>query len=198
MTPFEAYVLFQAIKLHFTSKTYDFVKYGGKLKRDIREFERRKDKMHYARLGRHQDPKLLCVSAFSIPNFSGWVGDLFQPEVGQRYDLLKANIESLSYCILNDISKLDESFVDLCRVTSGDYPKLLTMHNQGMLKPLTLPIIDAHTSIFDMWNKKIADPVIWPNTSRILRKMHAMIVYDRQKVGSIINRRIAEDLAERA
>ena len=40
---YDAYTLYLGIKLHFYSNDYDFVKYNGKVKADIKSFLKRND-----------------------------------------------------------------------------------------------------------------------------------------------------------
>ena len=44
MTGFEVYKLYLALKLHFTSETYDYFQYGGSAKASQKSFDQRKDK----------------------------------------------------------------------------------------------------------------------------------------------------------
>ena len=39
---YDAYTLYLGIKLHFTSKDYNFIKYNGKVKADIKSFLKRR------------------------------------------------------------------------------------------------------------------------------------------------------------
>ncbi len=43
MTPFESYKTFLAVKSHFTTDNYDYVKYNGKVTASASSFETRKD-----------------------------------------------------------------------------------------------------------------------------------------------------------
>jgi len=43
MTAFESYRVYSALKLHFTTDSYDYFKYNGKTKVTPENFEKRKD-----------------------------------------------------------------------------------------------------------------------------------------------------------
>ena len=47
---YDAYTLYLGIKLHFINEEYNFIKYNGKVKADIKSFLKRKDKYHFAKL----------------------------------------------------------------------------------------------------------------------------------------------------
>ena len=51
-TGFAAYALWNALKLHFTSDSYDYFKYNGKTSISVTSFENRKDKYHFYKLSR--------------------------------------------------------------------------------------------------------------------------------------------------
>ena len=52
MTGYEAFSLYESLKLHFTKESYDFFKYNGKTKVSVQSFENRKDKYHFYKIGR--------------------------------------------------------------------------------------------------------------------------------------------------
>ena len=50
--PYEVYKLYLAIKLHFTTKSYDVVKYKGKVRVKPETFRKRKDMVSLKKLAR--------------------------------------------------------------------------------------------------------------------------------------------------
>ena len=52
MTGYEAYCLYNSLKLHFNSDSYDYFRYNGKISSSIEAFENRKDKYHFYKLSR--------------------------------------------------------------------------------------------------------------------------------------------------
>jgi hypothetical protein len=52
MTGYEAYTIFNSLKLHFTQESYDYFQYQGKTRSSIEAFERRKDKYFFYKLSR--------------------------------------------------------------------------------------------------------------------------------------------------
>ena len=109
MTPFEAYKLYIAIKQHFSSPSYDFFKYNGKVRVSADNFETRKDKYMFYKLSKRDDAMEYLVAILSQhPNV--WVGEMFEPKYEQLYkDYLKKK-ESLTYTFKNDIDNLLDDF----------------------------------------------------------------------------------------
>ena len=83
ITGYEAFGIFQALKLHFTSDSYDFFKYHGKSKISVEAFELRKDKYHFYKLSRrlpNREELILFIVANLLHNDNLWVGDLLTEE----------------------------------------------------------------------------------------------------------------------
>ena len=64
MTPFEAFSMYIALKNHFTQKRFDYLKYNGKSRMTQKSFDKRKDKIFFQKLAKHED-----VQGFLIANF---------------------------------------------------------------------------------------------------------------------------------
>ena len=82
---YDAYTLYLGIKLHFTSKDYNFIKYNGKVKADIKSFLKRKDKYHFGKLYKEYKDNL---QDFYIANLSvrdQWAGDLLNEDADRVY-----------------------------------------------------------------------------------------------------------------
>ena len=101
MTPFESYKLYTAIKNHFTTESYDFFKYNGKVRASESSFETRKDKYMFYKLSKHKDPLNFLVANLS-ENQKLWVGDLFSNDNQTRYNDFIKRRESLTYLFQND------------------------------------------------------------------------------------------------
>ena len=65
--PYEVYKLYLAIKLHFTTKSYDVVKYKGKVRVKPETFRKRKDMVSIKKLAR--DYKREEIIDFLVANF---------------------------------------------------------------------------------------------------------------------------------
>jgi hypothetical protein len=76
-TGYAAFALYNALKLHFTSDSYDFFKYHGKTNISKDSFLRRKDKYTFYKLSRKYS--LDELKYFYVSNFldgDKWVGDM--------------------------------------------------------------------------------------------------------------------------
>jgi hypothetical protein len=62
MNPIDAYQMFTAVKLHFTSDGYDYFRYHGKVRVDADKFETRRDKYHYYKLTKAEELGVAILS----------------------------------------------------------------------------------------------------------------------------------------
>jgi hypothetical protein len=162
MTPFEAYQMFQALKQHFTTKSYDYFKYHGKIKADANSFDVRKDKYFYYKLSKKEDLQGFLVANF-ITNNVKWVGDLLDNNSDQCYIDYSKRQQALTYLFRGDISALDDDFAKNFKVVDGQFPPALKLYNRKEISIETLVVLNEILGIFNHWNKEIVDPIVWPS-----------------------------------
>ena len=194
ITGYEAFCIFQALKLHFSSDSYDFFKYHGKSKIYVDSFENRKDKYHFYKLSRRlpsKDELILFIVANLLHNDNLWVGDLLTEESETIFRERQKIIQSLSYTFENDCRKLFAGIDnpnDLLQSESGDYPVLLTKTLQKEIQIETLCILNSILKFFPMWSKKITDTIRWPDYRRKVEKFTAFLSFDHVKCKSILKK----------
>jgi hypothetical protein len=185
MNPFEAYKLYTAIKNHFTTESYDYFKYNGKIRASEHTFETRKDKYMFYKLSKRDDALDYLVANLSEhPGL--WVGELFDPKHELVYSSFKKRKESLTYVFKNDIEHLLEDFDSNFQVQDGDYPYLLKLLVQGKITKETFIIINDCVRFFGKWNKQISDPVLWPKIALNCKKLYPFLEYDKAKYCEVL------------
>ena len=196
MTGYEAFGLYESLKLHFAKDSYDFFKYNGKTNISITAFENRKDKYHFYKLSRkfsNRDELISFIVANLIEKDNLWVGDLLGEEADIRYRNRQKVLQALSYEFTGDLNNLFDEVTDpndLIRVNGGDYPKLLTKTLQKEIKIETLCIMAKILGFLPMWNKKISDTIRWPELSRKITKYTAFLPQDMIKYQLILKKKI--------
>jgi len=193
MTGYEAFSLYESLKLHFNKDSYDFFKYNGKTNITVTSFENRKDKYHFYKLSRKYSDKEELTN-FIISNLIVserlWVGDLLSEDADIRYRERKKVLQSLSYVFENDCKSLFESVSDPNEVikTEGDYPVLLTKALRKEVSIETIIILDKILGFLPMWNKKLTDTVRWPEYHRKLIKYAAFLPNDVVKYKMLLKK----------
>ena len=196
MTGYEAFGLYESLKLHFAKDSYDFFKYNGKTNISITAFDNRKDKYHFYKLSRkfsNRDELISFIVANLIEKDNLWVGDLLGEEADIRYRNRQKVLQALSYEFTGDLNNLFDEVTDpndLIRVNDGDYPKLLTKTLQKEIKIETLCIMAKILGFLPMWNKKISDTIRWPELSRKITKYTAFLPQDMIKYQLILKKKI--------
>ena len=194
---FAAYALFHALKLHFTSDSYDYIKYNGKTNVTKTTFSTRKDKYSFYRLSRKfglTELKDYYVANFLVSDVQ-WVGDIIGPDSEEIYKKWQKRIQSLTYTFENDIIKLLDRVNDpneLLMVKKNQFPLLMQCAQQGDIAIETLIILDDIMNFFPMWQKEIYDDIVWPNFKMKCQKYKAFLHYDKEKYKQILKEKIKE------
>jgi hypothetical protein len=194
---FAAFAMFHALKLHFTSDSYDYVKYNGKTNVTKTTFSTRKDKYSFYRLSRKFG--LTELRDYYIANFMvediQWVGDILGPESEDNYKKWQKRTQSLTYTFENDIIKLLDRVDnpnDLLIVRNNEFPLLMQCVQQKDIALETLIILNDLMNFFPMWEKEIYDDLVWPNFKRKCEKYKPFLSYDKVKFKQILKEKIKE------
>jgi hypothetical protein len=195
-TGFEAYRLYSALKLHFTSSSYDYFKYNGKTNVSQESFLKRKDKYSFYKLSRKYT--LDELQNFYVANFvygdSSWVGEMTGPSGEDTYKKWQKINQSLTYQFENDTVNLigDEPADKMLAVHDGQHPRLLTEVMSGNISIETMVILNDIMNFFPMWNKKIGDDIIWPTWCRKCERYTPFVSYDKSKFIKLLKEIVTE------
>jgi len=187
--PFESYKLYNALKLHFETDSYDAVKYNFKTSVKPQSFFKRKDKYFFAKIANTYDNLI----EFYVANFKNdvkYVGDMLN-EGGERYyrDHKKV-LESLSYTFENDINKLaeDNQFDSLLEANDNEHPLIIQLWMQDEIHLETVVIVDSITGFMDRESKKISETIIWPDIYRKVTKYKPFVKFNKDRCISVIKK----------
>lgn len=193
MTGYEAFALFNSLKLHFTQDSYDYFKYNGKSNVSVDVFENRKDKYHFYKLSRlypNKDECALFIISNLLDKENLWIGELLEPDAEVKFLARQKVIQSLTYTFENDMQKIFENCKDPNDLlkTNGDYPKLLSMTLFKDIELETLCILNGILNFVPMWAKKIDDTIRWPLYKKKIVKYTPFINYDQTKFKFILKK----------
>jgi hypothetical protein len=194
---FSAFALWNALRLHFTSDSYDYFKYNGKTNVSKSSFMNRKDKYHFYKLSRKYSIEEL--RSFYIANFLvkevAWVGDLIGPEGEENYRKWQKRNQSLTYRFEQDIIGLFNALPspeEMLKVNDGQHPVLLEEVMQDTITIETMVILNDIMNFFPMWHKKINDTIVWPSWERKCLKYTPFVEYDKAKFKAILKESLEE------
>jgi hypothetical protein len=198
-TGFAAFALYNALKLHFTSDSYDYFKYNGKTNVSKQTFSTRKDKYSFYKLSRKytlEELRDFYVSNFVYGGEVKWVGEMLGPEGDVCYTKWKKTNQSLTYVFENDTMYLFDKYKPPSTMlkVSGSYPNLLRELMEGNIAIETVVYMDMIMGFLPTWKEKIDDDIVWPSWELRLSKYKpfAFNQSNIQKCEDILKERIKE------
>jgi hypothetical protein len=187
MDGFEAYKQYLALKSHFTSKTYDYFKYGGAVKAKRESFDTRKDKYFFHKLSKRKDLLDFLVAMFVYGKKDVWIGDLLRNEETEVLFLKWQKVrDSMSYVFMNDLEKFNEDLISSFIVEDGQHPHALKLLLSEEIHLETFIIMNDILRFTASWNREIQDTIVWPEIRQKCKKYHPFLQYDKEKLKKIV------------
>jgi hypothetical protein len=186
--PFEAYKLYNALKLHFESD-YDAVKYQFKTRATPQSFFKRKDKYFFAKLAKKHGDNLMKYYVANFINDVKYVGDMLDSDGETNYrDMLKKH-ESISYVFKNDINTLSQkfnSFDELFEMSDNSHPPIITAYLERDICLETVVILNKLIGFMRRADVQITETIVWPELSRKIKKYDNFILINEEKMKEIV------------
>ena len=197
MEPFEVYRYYLALRLHFTTDSYNVIEQKGRVRATKNSFLKRKDLLSIRRVAETYSDK--DIVDFLVANFvSGdrW-GGVFDVESKERYQGWKKRIESISYTFKKEIDKavtyadkLGITFNQLFYCNHGQHPFIIKMYLRNDISVETLVILNKLNNFTDQLDQDLKDDLVWPDTSRIIKKYSPFLEIKKDKYNEIYRRAI--------
>jgi hypothetical protein len=196
MDEFGVYKMYIALKLHFTTDNYDITKRNGRVKASRQAFAKRTDLFSIKKISKtYSDEE---IANFLVSNFiSGdrW-GGMFDSEAGKTYTEWKGKIESLTYNFTKDLDNLmDEldkdnlTFKDAFTITKSQHPYILKMFLRKSVSLETMVILEKIFPYLEYFDKELDGDILWPDTSRLIKKYKPFLKFDKEKYNEIFRKR---------
>jgi hypothetical protein len=185
---YDAYTLYLGIKLHFYSNEYDFVKYNGKVKADIKSFLKRKDKYHFGKLFRTYKHELQDFYIANLSQKDLWAGDLLSDECAKVYKEWKKNNQKLTYLFETEVSDLlrKKNIQKVLEVKNGQHPILLKEFMAKKVSLETICIMDEIIEFTKDWDRLISERIIYPGIHVKINKYKSFVEFNRVKYKSLL------------
>jgi len=194
-TGYGAYLLFLALRTHFTNAKYDFFKMHGKLRATKESYLKRNDKFFFDKLAK--DYTCEELRDFYVANFledKHYITELLDDGAERNYREYQRRRQSLTYNFTNELEGLfDRGLTRPFKFNDGEYPDIINLYLRHTLSPETLVIINDFIPFEDRFNKYLSDDILWSKVSLKLRKYRPFISYDREKVKSILKEKFNEN-----
>ena len=163
-------------------------------------FDVRKDKWTFIKLAKKykEEDYLDFVVANIVHKPKIWGGELLTEDCDSRFRQHQKKMQALAYTFSEDINRLLDfvayrnlSLDDLLVVPENGVPLLLGLYYQKEITIETLVILEKLLKFFKIWDKKITDTIIWPETRKLCLKYSPFVNIDQQKYMSILKERIS-------
>jgi hypothetical protein len=191
MTGYDFYKLYNAIRLHFSSESYNFFTFDGQIKSSVDAFEKRKDKYVFHKLARMYKEEVAV--SFLVANFvagnASFSRKLVSAEAAKAYTEWMRVTESMSETFKNDLARIvpvPTEFNKLFEVNDGQLPRLLVCLQQKDITIETMVILNNILDFIRIWDKKIEDDVIYPKYSMKIRKYGSFLTVDTSKYKNLL------------
>lgn len=186
----EAGRMYNALKLHFNSEDYDYIKYKGKTRI---KFIPEPQVYTFQKLNnRYKDELQNFYISNLLENPNVWIFDLLNQECDDTYKNWKRTQESLSYVFKNDVSTIldsNENFNEIFQVKKT-FPPLMIFVQQKRIKLETLLILDDILKFLGKWDKQINDEFIWKSFKLKCLKYKPFLSFDKDKMKSILKQEV--------
>ena len=176
MEAYDAYKIYHALKLHFTSD-YDYNKYNGNANVSVDSFLKRNDRPFFGRVSRKykDDTKDFFISNF-IVNPKGWVGNFNDENYlnwKKRNQSLKYNYKSELVELFHKVSTFDEIFHN-----GSQHPLLLKQFMAKKLSMETVAILESLLGFCDRFDKQIEENIVWPDRKKLILNYSNLLTID--------------------
>lgn len=186
MTPYEAYRMYIALKLHFSDPNYDYFKYKGHVNVNEDSFRHRRDRYFFEKLAKHRDVQGFLVSALVGEKRSYIRNMVYDEQVKKTYaDWLKVK-ESLSYIFSEELSQLKDDVNSNFISKDGQHPYLLRLYLGRKISLETLCILCDLSNCLPYWDKKLKNDVLYDDIGTLIKKYLPFIEYDKEKFRTIV------------
>lgn len=188
MNGYEAYVLYLAIKRHFSPGLYDAFKYNFKVNVKPSSFESRSDRWQFEKLAkRGDDLKNFLVASFVRYGTAVWVGELnANPMYEKNFRGWQKRVQGLGYETEKDLKKHGGSLETiLTPVGDNQHAPVFQLYLQKVVALETLVVLlTLVPGLMDRW-KRPGDP-LWDEFVEMYRKYAPFVRFDvpamRQKI----------------
>lgn len=192
MESYEVYRLYMAIKLHFTTDSYDISKTKGHVKNCRESFLKRKDIFAFRKLGEKYSKQEIID--FLVANFTRGdkYGGVFDRESEDFYFEWKSRQQKLSYVFSQDVNNIlleaERTGEDPFASISGSHPIIVRLYLGGKISLETVIILDKLFNFKYSIDTSLQNDFVWKEVSRLIQKYRIFVKIDKEKFLQLWNK----------
>ena len=192
MIGFKAYKYYLAVKLHFTSESYDLFEHNGKVRASLVKYNERNDKYLfeklYTKLGGDKE-----FVEFLVANFMYGNDDvMYTPEesttiykqwLKRKQSITEVFRDDLDLMVLHaQQNKLGQPLLETIHGLEGQHPEMFKLLIGGQISIETCSIIERLDPYLQDWKQNLG--VFWDQARRI-GKSHRFVKFDENKMNRL-------------
>jgi len=178
MEPIDVYIMYCAMKAHFSRKDYDFNKYGGKTKVSRDSFFKRKDRHFFVKLSRKYKTTIE-IKNYYISNFikdkRGYIANF--SDDNYKSWLLKRSGFFEQFII--ELSPYIKEFQPLFEVEGNNHPKLLKEFLGSRVSLETMIVLDELVEYGKNWDKLLEGDIIWIDLKKLMENYKGFLTINK-------------------
>ena len=188
MEPVDVYLMYCAMKAHFSKGDYDFIKYEGKTKVSRESFWKRKDRHFFVKISKkYDDPKDYFIANF-IKDTKGYIAN-FNDE---NYESWKLKRQDFFDMFAAEMFPFIFKFEPLLEVQEDNHPVLLKEYLGKRVSIESMIILDVLVGYSDLWDKVLANDIVWPDVKKLMNNYKRFLTIDKEKYRMILLKLIEE------
>ena len=180
MEPIDVYLMYCAMKAHFSKNNYDFHKYGGKTKVSRDSFWKRNDKYFFVKLAKKQHDST-SIQDYLVSNFirdrRGYIAN-FNDE---NYKVWKDRKTDFYNIFFDELRPLVKDFEPLFQTKNNNHPKLLKEFLGDRVSLETLIILDDLVDFSKGWDRELKEDIVWPDLKKLMKNYKGFLTIDKNR-----------------
>ncbi len=192
MEAYDVYRLYMAMKLHFTTESYDISKTKGMVKDCRNAFMKRKDILAFRKLGEKYSKREIID--LLVANFTRGdkYGGVFDSETEEAYEQWKIRQQKLTYIFTQDIISIitesEKTGQDPFTSNNGTHPIVVRLYLGGKISLETVIILDKLFDFRYSNDTSLQFDFVWKDISLLIKKYRIFVKIDKEKYLSIWNK----------
>ena len=180
MEAIDVYIMYCAMKAHFSRKDYDFFKYGGKTKVSRDTFWKRKDRFFFVKLSKKYKTEIE-IRNYLVSNFikdkSGYIANF--SEENYKSWLLRRSGFFEQFVI--EMKPFIKEFEPLFEVEGNSHPKLLKEFLGSRVSLETMLVLDELVSFSKKWDKQLEDDIVWIDLKKLIENYKGFLTINKNR-----------------
>ena len=180
MEAIDVYIMYCAMKAHFSRKDYDFFKYGGKTKVSRDSFWKRKDRFFFVKLSKKYKTEIE-IRNYLVSNFikdkSGYIANFSE----ENYNSWLLRRSGFFDQFVIEMKPFIKEFEPLFEVKNSSHPKLLKEFLGSRVSLETMLVLDELVSFSKKWDKQLEDDIVWIDLKKLIENYKGFLTINKNR-----------------